>query len=324
MRALIGVLLFVALMTAQQRLPAGPFTAQQQNAGRTVYQTNCASCHMPDLGGRNEAPPLAGSNFMTTWGPRSTRALFTTTQTTMPPARGNSLSAEEYASVTAFILASNGATAGAQPLGPATDVVIRTIASGQAQPATAALTAPLTGQPARPASPRGVTVAGEVKNYVRVTDDMLRNPDPGDWLMIRRNYQAWNHSPLTQITRDNVKNLQLAWVWPMNEGGTSQPAPIAHNGTVYLNSPGNIVQALDGRTGELVWEHRLGPDTGGLGTYGAMRGMAIYDARLFWPPVMLALSPSARATENSSGKPRSPIVRKVMSKPAVRSSFAVR
>ena len=47
---------------------------------------------------------------------------------------------------------------------------------------------------------------------------MLRNQDPGDWLMARRNYQGWSHSPLTQITRDNVKDLQLAWVWAMNEG----------------------------------------------------------------------------------------------------------
>ena len=78
------------------------------------------------------------------------------------------------------------------------------------------------GAPAN-AGPLGLTVAGEVKNYVPVTDEMLRNPDPGDWLMARRNYQGWSYSPLTQITRDNVKDLQLAWVWAMNEGGANQP-----------------------------------------------------------------------------------------------------
>ena len=46
--------------------------------------------------------------------------------------------------------------------------------------------------------PTGLLVTGEVKNYVPVTDEMLRNPDPGDWLMIRRNYQAWSYSPLTR------------------------------------------------------------------------------------------------------------------------------
>ena len=45
-----------------------------------------------------------------------------------------------------------------------------------------------------------------------VTEEMLRNPDPGDWLMIRRNYQAWSYSPLTGITTANVKSLELEWV----------------------------------------------------------------------------------------------------------------
>jgi hypothetical protein len=39
-----------------------------------------------------------------------------------------------------------------------------------------------------PATPRGLTVAGEVKNYVPVTDAMMRNPDPNEWLMIRHDY----------------------------------------------------------------------------------------------------------------------------------------
>jgi alcohol dehydrogenase (cytochrome c) len=105
---------------------------------------------------------------------------------------------------------------------------------------------------------------------------MLRSPDAGDWLMVRRNYQGWSHSPLTQINRTNVKNLRLAWVWAMNEGGASQPMPLAHNGILYLVHTGNIIQALDGRTGDLIWEYRAGPDQG-----GAMRNLAIYQDKLF-------------------------------------------
>ena len=73
-----------------------------------------------------------------------------------------------------------------------------------------------------------------MKNYVPVTDEMLRNPDPGDWLMVRRNYQGWSYSPLDADHRDNVKDLQLAWVWAMNEGGANQPTPLVHNGIIYL------------------------------------------------------------------------------------------
>ena len=52
-----------------------------------------------------------------------------------------------------------------------------------------------------------------------VTDAMLRDPSPSDWLMWRRTYNGWGHSPLTQINRENVKNLTVAWTWGMNSTG---------------------------------------------------------------------------------------------------------
>src|SRR5262245_62339982 len=102
--------------------------------------------------------------------------------------------------------------------------------------------------------PLGLTVTGEVQNYVPVTDAMLKNPDPGDWLMIRRDYHASDYSPLNQITRDNVKDLQLVFQSPMNEGGTNQPAPVVHNGVIYLPNTAGIVQAIDGGTGKHICE----------------------------------------------------------------------
>src|SRR5260221_2089530 len=161
-----------------------------------------------------------------------------------------------------------------------TDVTIRSIASGEvpARRPTAipsgdfVATRPTTGL-------RGLTVSGEVKNYVPVTDEMLLHPDPGDWLMIRRNYQAWSYSPLAQITTKNVQDLQLAWVWAMNDGGANQPTPIVHNGIIYLANTSNTVQALDGRTGELIWENHIGPDA--TIAYGATRSLAIYQDKVF-------------------------------------------
>ena len=100
--------------------------------------------------------------------------------------------------------------------------------------------------------PRGLTITGEVKNYVPVTEEMLRNPPPGDWLMARRNYQAWSHSPLTEITRQNVKDLRLAWSWSMTEGAANQPMPLVHNGVMYLVNALGVVQALV--RGEIVKE----------------------------------------------------------------------
>jgi alcohol dehydrogenase (cytochrome c) len=265
---LIGVGICVALVVAGQQ------TAEQVTAGRVLYQSNCAGCHMPDLGGRNEAPQLAGSNFANAWGGRSTRDLLNTIQTTMPPGRAGSLAPAEYINITAFILAANGAPAGNQ-LTPATAIMIRSFANGSTAAGVIAAAAD------KPKEPTGLTVSGVVKNFTPVTEKMLRSPDPEDWLMIRGNYQAWNFSALNQITADNVKNLQLAWTWKMNDNGTSEPAPLVHNGTIYINSPGTIIQAIDGKTGALIWENRVGPNSPGLGSTAAMRGIAMFDDKVF-------------------------------------------
>lgn len=276
------------------------FTADQAAAGRATYQANCSSCHLPDLAGRNEAPQLAGGNFMNTWRARSTRDLFEYIQSTMPPTGGN-IGEAQYLAVTAYILQANGGQGGAQPLTATTAVPIGAVATGATMTAAGQGVRPATdtaGQPtggrgqtaaagaagtgrggAASTGPIGLTVTGTVKNYVPVTDEMLRNQDPADWLMARRNYQAWSHSPLTQITRENVKDLQLAWVWAMSEGQGNEPSPLVHNGIVYLTNLLNVVQALDAKSGELIWENHLGPNA--LIGLSAMRNMAIYQDKVY-------------------------------------------
>ena len=252
-------------------------TLQQAEAGRTVYQGRCSSCHAPDLGG-NEAPQLSGSNFMSSWGNRTARELVTYIQSSMPPGSAGGLSEDNSVDLTAFILAANGAAPASQALTAAATFPIRSVATGQPAIALQAGGRVPTGRAA--GGPRGLTVTGEVKNYVPVTDAMLRDPDPGDWLMIRRNYKAWSYSPLPEINTANVKELQLAWSWSMNDGvGSNEPTPLIHNGTMYLANVGNIVQALDARTGELIWENRLGPALSN--GQGAIRSLAIYQDKIY-------------------------------------------
>ena len=66
--------------------------------------------------GRNEAPQLAGANFMTQWGARTTNDLYRYIQAVMPPGNGGTLGEESYLAVTAYILQSNGARPGTQAL----------------------------------------------------------------------------------------------------------------------------------------------------------------------------------------------------------------
>ena len=280
--ALVGV----SVAAAQQASP-GAFTAAQAAAGRAAYQQSCASCHLPDLRGSNEAPPLAGGNFLTAWRTRTTADLFNRVHNTMPATNPGSLSEQDALNIVAYILQVNGAAAGPQALIATSSLAIGDIASGRPAAAPVAAQAPAAAEPAaaRPARPAGpppgLTAEGEVKNYVPVTDDMLLHPDPSDWLMVRGNYQAWNHSSLTQIDRSNVRDLRLAWVWSMNEGGANEPTPLVHNGIIYIANTDNIVQALDGRTGDLIWENRVRPAGQQGGGTGATRNMAIYQDKIF-------------------------------------------
>ena len=272
-----------AVSAAAQTPPAaGSFTTAQADAGRAVYLANCASCHLPNLEGRNEAVALAGRNFVRAWNSRTTSELMTLIRTTMPPGNRGNLSDENYVNLVAFLLSANGARAGDRPLNQAARVQIGSVATGEMPAALRKIldstTADVPGGP-RASRPMGLLVAGQVKNYVPVTDEMLRHPDPGDWLMIRRNYQAHSYSPLDSITTANVKDLRLAWVWSMNDGGANQPTPIVHNGIIYLANTSNTVQALDGRTGDLIWENHIGPDA--VRAYGATRSLAIYQDKVF-------------------------------------------
>src|ERR1035438_6986076 len=291
--AILSTVVFSLVLTGQQPTATGPSPQAQADAGRTAYQANCASCHGADLGGRNDAAQLAGSLFMGSFGGRTTSDLVGFMRGAMPPGNPGALGDNTYLNIAAFILDSNGARPGTQELTVATSVGIPSIATGQprlqvaqATPGRgrggrggdAAAAGPLGGRAEAPvpATPRGLTVAGEIKNYTPITDAMLRNPDPNDWLMIRHDYHANNYSTLNQVTALNVKDLQLRWVWAMN-AGTNQPAPLVHNGVMFLNNPGNIVQALDAKTGELIWENRIGTtDTG-----NSQRGLSIYDDKVY-------------------------------------------
>jgi alcohol dehydrogenase (cytochrome c) len=98
----------------------------------------------------------------------------------------------------------------------------------------------------------------QVKSFRPVTEAMLRNPAPGDWLNWRRTDNAWGYSPLDQITRQNVGQLQLAWSWSMDDTGSQQATPLVYDGIMYLPNPRGVIQALDAATGDLIWEYRPG------------------------------------------------------------------
>ena len=118
----------------------------------------------------------------------------------------------------------------------------------------------------------------EVEDFVPVTEEMLRDPPPGEWLMSRRTYASWAYSPLDQIHKRNVGELRLAWARSMESGG-QYTTPLVHDGVMYLANPGDVIQALDARTGDLIWEYRR--DLPGDQRYRNTRSLAILDDKIF-------------------------------------------
>jgi alcohol dehydrogenase (cytochrome c) len=128
------------------------------------------------------------------------------------------------------------------------------------------------------------TETGWAQEFSRITDAVLENPSPNDWIAWRGTHQSQGYTPLKQINRDNVRNLQLAWGWAIEEGN-SQPAPIVYDGVMYLSGPGGIVHALDGATGDLLWEyrHRVNGSVARVGSTptATIRGLALYDDKVY-------------------------------------------
>ena len=131
----------------------------------------------------------------------------------------------------------------------------------------------------------GGAVQAQDRDFAPVTDAMLENPDPADWLSWRRTLDGWGYSPLDQITTDNAHRLQLAWSWGL-AAGSQQTTPLVHDGVMYVANPGEIVQALDAVSGELLWEYRRDPpdSAGGSGARSAgsrHRNIAIYQDKIY-------------------------------------------
>ena len=246
----------------------------------------------PDLGGSNEAPQLAGGSFMAQWGERSAGDLVLHHGRDAADQPGRAWTAA-ITNIVAYILQANGAAAGAQALTPQATSTIRSVAMQQAPPAAPAA-APAqaaggvreerevaaTARCAGGSTDAGLTLKGEITNYVPVTDEMLRNPPPGDWLMARRNYQAWSYSPLDEITRDNVEGPE-ARVGLGDERRRREPADAARAQRHHVSRATRATSCRRStrRTGELIWENQVGPNA--QSGSAPMRNIAIYQDKVF-------------------------------------------
>ena len=123
------------------------------------------------------------------------------------------------------------------------------------------------------------TEAQTPSDFKPVTDAMLQDPEPGDWLMWRRTLDSWGYSPLDQIDRENVDRLRMVWTRSLAEG-TSELTPLAYNGMLVVPQVADRIEALDAVTGDFLWEYsrEIQPDLYARVGFNARnnRNVAIY------------------------------------------------
>ena len=111
-----GVTLQAAPADVERTVWDGVYTEEQAERGKVPYTEACAACHAPDLRGNTNSPSLVGQSFAFLWGGSTLGELFGRIQQLMPPNRPNSLPAQTYRDILAFILRSNIYPAGEQEL----------------------------------------------------------------------------------------------------------------------------------------------------------------------------------------------------------------
>lgn len=115
--------------------------------------------------------------------------------------------------------------------------------------------------------------------------DKIKNCPDGDWCSYHRSTdKGWRHSPLKQITAENVKNLRPAWIFQPGEVRMGlHSTPVVINGEMYISTNPSTVWKLNGATGERMWAHVPEMDEAVVSrsVFAHTRGLSIGDGRVY-------------------------------------------
>jgi alcohol dehydrogenase (cytochrome c) len=136
--------------------------------------------------------------------------------------------------------------------------------------------------PPAPPAPPPAPIPAVLKNYTSVTTGRLKNPEPGNWLMVRRTWDGWGYSPLDQVAPANVARLQPAWVVSTGVINGHEAPPIVNNGVMFVATPANQVIALDAKTGALLWRYKRPLAEDVVLLHGTSRGVALSGDKVFF------------------------------------------
>jgi len=215
------------------------FAKKQVESGAILYSNNCAACHGQDLHGTEGGNALTGDHFISRWEEKSLGELFELTKTTMPKNNPHSLDDASYASLIAFILSANDYPSGNIDL-----------SSNKEELQTMTLGSP-------PSSSRRSTA------FVPKVYDPTSPTIEGEWLQHRGDYASTNYSSLSQINKENVDSLRIAWRWKSDNFGPTpefyfKVTPLMAKGVLFTTAGlSRTVAAINAETGETLWTFRF-------------------------------------------------------------------
>jgi alcohol dehydrogenase (cytochrome c) len=149
------------------------------------------------------------------------------------------------------------------------------------------------------------TIAAQELRLPEITYENIRDgfKNTSRWLTYHGDYNAQRHSPLTEITPENVNRLELQWVFETKlprPGRGFEATPIVLDGVLFITGSGNYAWAVDARTGTALWTHQRQLPSGL--TYGGgnivNRGFGALGTRLF----MATLDAHVIALDRNSGE----------------------
>lgn len=120
---------------------------------------------------------------------------------------------------------------------------------------------------------------------------IVKGPD-SEWLSYGRTYDEQRFSPLSDINRQNVKDLGLAWFSDLDTARGQESTPLVIDGKIYITTAWSKVRAYDAATGKELWAYdpEVPGESGvkgccdvinrGLGAWGGKLYLGTFDGRL--------------------------------------------
>jgi alcohol dehydrogenase (cytochrome c) len=147
-----------------------------------------------------------------------------------------------------------------------------------------------------------LAIAASVSLAAQVSFERLLRADnePQNWLTYSGSFRSQRYSLLTQITPENVRNLEPQWVFQSRSLEKFEATALVVDGVMYTVQPPNDLVALDAATGRTFWIYSYRPETEARPCCGRVnRGVAILGDTLF----MGTIDGHLVAVDAKSGRP---------------------